>query len=202
MELGETIRRRRMCRDFTDEAVDGEVVDRLLDRARRAPSAGHSQGWAFLVLSGPSETGRFWQSTSDPDWLAAPDLPGLLKAPVIVIPLCSSSVYVARYSEPDKVAHGLTTAEAWPVPFWTVDISFATMLLLLGVVEEGLGAVFFGLQSREAIDAVRAEFGVPTSWEPIGAVALGHPAATGFGPVGSASRGRRPVEEIAHFGGW
>lgn len=191
-----------MHRDFSESPVDRAVVERLLDRARRGPSAGYSQGFAFVVLSGPAETGRFWSATSDPAWLAAPDLPGLLRAPVIVVALCSASVYVARYSEPDKVEHGLTTEEAWPVPFWTVDVSFATMLLLLGVVDEGLGAVFFGFRSTDAIDAFRTEFGVPGSWSPIGVVALGHPAGSGPGPMGSASRGRVSMDQIAHFGGW
>ena len=199
MELGEAIRRRRMCRDFADTAVPREVVDRLLDRARRAPSAGHSQGWAFLVVTDPS---RFWAATSDPSWRTSPESDGLMRAPVIVVPMCSPDVYVARYSEPDKVAHGLTTAEAWPVPFWIVDVSFATMLLLLGAVDEGLGALFFGFRSEESIGSFRRTFGVPASWTPIGAVALGWPAAGGSGPTGSAWRGRRSVDDIAHWDDW
>jgi nitroreductase len=190
-----------MCRNFLEEGVPHEVVDRLVDRARRAPSAGHSQGWAFLALSGPEETDRFWRVTSDPSWLDDPSSAGLRRAPVVIVPFCNPAVYVARYSEPDKVAHGLTTVESWPVPFWTVDVSFATMLLLLGVVEEGLGALFFGFQSRMAIDAVRGEFGVPPGWETIGAVALGWPAEN-WGPKGSAVRGRRPIEEVVHRGKW
>jgi nitroreductase len=199
MQLDEAIRRRRMCRNFSERLVPPDVVDRLLDRARRAPSAGHSQGWAFLVLEGPEQTSRFWTSTSDPDWLNDPGLPGLLKAPVVVVPLCSAAVYLARYSEPDKVAHGLTSAESWPAPFWTVDVSFATMLLLLGVVEEGLGALFFGLRGEPG--RLRAEFGIPDGWEAIGAVALGWPGDDP-GPAGSAARGRRPIGEVVHRGGW
>jgi nitroreductase len=202
MELDVAIRKRRMCRNFSSRPVDPEVVDRLLDRARRAPSAGHSQGWSFLVLEGPSQTRRFWEATSEPSWLAAPDppgLPGLLVAPVVVVPLCSTQVYLDRYSEPDKVAFGLTSASAWPAPFWTIDVSFATMLLLLGVVEEGLGALFFGL--RRPASVLRAEFGVPDEWEPIGAVALGWPADEG-GQSGSAWRGRRSLADVVHRGGW
>jgi nitroreductase len=203
MELDVAIRKRRMCRNFSARSVDSAVVDRLLDRARRAPSAGHSQGWSFLVLEGPEQTGRFWEATSEPSWLAAPDPPGLLAAPVVVVPLSSTQVYLDRYSEPDKVAFGLTSAPAWPAPFWTIDVSFATMLLLLGAVEEGLGALFFGL--RRPASVLRAEFGVPDEWEPIGAVALGWPAddepGSGAGS-GSAWRGRRPLAAVVHRGGW
>jgi nitroreductase len=201
MELDDAIRRRRMCRDFLAEGVPPPVVDRLIDHARRAPSAGHSQGWAFLALSGPDETGRFWSATSDRAWLDDPASAGLQRAPVVIVPLCCPAAYIARYSEPDKVDHGLTTVEAWPVPFWTVDVSFATMLLLLGVVEEGLAALFFGFKSRDAMDAMRFEFGVPPAWEPIGAVAVGWPAED-WGPRGSAYRGRKSVEGVIHRGGW
>lgn len=190
-----------MCRSFSDRPVDPAVVDRLLDRARRAPSAGHSQGWAFLVLDTEAQTRRFWEVMADRSWREDPASEGLRRAPVIVVPLCSRDVYTGRYSEPDKISQGLSTEEAWPVPLWTVDVSFATMLLLLGVVDEGLGALFFRWRSRPSIDAMRAEFGVPSSWEPIGAIALGWPARD-WGPRGSAGRGRRAVEEIVHRGGW
>lgn len=202
MELDEVIRRRRMCRNFSAEPLGRDVVDRLLDRARRVPSAGYSQGFGFVVLSDPADRERFWAATSDDEWRGSPEAAGLLRAPVIVVPVCSAEVYVARYSEPDKVAHGLTTEEAWPVPFWTVDVSFGTMLLLLGVVEEGLGALFFGFRSRSAIERFRSEFGVPPSWSPIGVVAIGRPAAEA-GPQGSAAtRPRLPLSAVVHHGGW
>jgi nitroreductase len=199
MELGDVLRRRRMCRNFEDRPVPRETVDRLLDRARRAPSAGHTQGWAFLVLEGRDQVDRFWRADADPEWLEDPTLPGVLRAPVVVVPLCSSGAYLERYSEPDKIEHGLTDEAAWPAPFWLVDVSFATMILLLGAVEEGLGALFFGLRGDPA--RLRGDFGIPDGWEPIGAVALGWPAAD-RGPVGSAVRGRRPLSEVVHRGGW
>ncbi len=105
---------------------------------------------------------------------------------MIVVPLLQPAAYLDRYSEPDKIAHGLTSADSWPAPFWTVDVAFATMLLLLGVVEEGLGALFFGL--RGGPERLRAEFGIPDGWEAIGAVALGWPADDP-GPIGSAAPG-------------
>ena len=50
MEFREVVRRRRMVRRYADEPVDPAVVDRMLEHAQRAPNAGFSQGWAFLVL--------------------------------------------------------------------------------------------------------------------------------------------------------
>lgn len=98
------VRRRRMYRSFTDRSVDPATVDALLDQARRAPSAGHTQGWAWLVLEGPEQTRRFWEADADPAWLAAPNHPGLLRAPVILVPWTNPAAYEARYGEPDKSA--------------------------------------------------------------------------------------------------
>jgi len=87
---------------------------------------------------------------------------------------------------------------AWPVPYWWVDGGMAVEHLLLGAVDAGLGACFFGLFQHEA--EALASLGVPDGWRALGTVALGHPAA---GPPGqSAGRGRRPLEEVLHRGGW
>lgn len=55
MEYSEVIRRRRMIRHYTDQALAPEVVERVLASALRAPSAGFSQGWAFLALTDPAD---------------------------------------------------------------------------------------------------------------------------------------------------
>jgi nitroreductase len=218
MELSEAIRGRRMCRSFTDEPVDPAVVDRLVDLARRAPSAGHTQGWAWLVLEGPELTARFWALDADPSWLAAPTHPGLLRAAVILIPFSSPAAYRDRYAEADKsrvrlpggTAPGAlartpaperagTGVDDWPIPWWDVDTSFAVMLLLLGAVDEGLGALFFALHGDPG--RLAAAFDVPNGWRPLGAVALGWPAPEGA-PSASAARGRRARHEVVHRGHW
>ncbi len=64
MEFQDVVRRRRMVRRFTDEPVDPRSVDRLLRNAVRAPNAGFTQGWAFVVLDTPDGVARFWSATS------------------------------------------------------------------------------------------------------------------------------------------
>ncbi len=81
VELSEVVRRRRMVRSYTDEPVDPTLVERALEHATRAPSAGFSQGWAFVVLDRPEDRRRFWAASTDdvdrPDrWLA-----GMMRAP-------------------------------------------------------------------------------------------------------------------------
>jgi len=199
MEFSEVLRHRRMVRSFDRRQLAPGVLDRLLDRATRAPSAGFTQGWAFVVLEGPEQTERFWRHTLPRHERAGFRWPRLLDAPVIVLPLSSRQAYLERYAEPDKAGAGLHDEEAWPVPYWDVDCGFATMLLLLAAVDEGLGALFFGIFRGE--DGLLAGLGVPPSCRPIGAVALGHPAGDDA-PSASLSRGRRPLHDVVHRGGW
>ena len=65
MEFRDVVRKRHMVRDYDpDRPVPPEVRERLLEHATRAPSAGFSQGWAFLVLETPEERDRFWTATT------------------------------------------------------------------------------------------------------------------------------------------
>jgi nitroreductase len=108
--------------------------------------------------------------------------------------------YLARYSEPDKIAFGLDRADAWPVPFWDTDTAMACMLLLLAAVDEGLGGWLFGIDRGES--ELRTELGVPDDRRLMGVVGLGYadPAEV---PKGSGSaRARRPLEEQVHRNGW
>jgi len=199
VELTGLIRRRRMVRAFTDEPVDAVVVDRLLDLARRAPSAGNTQGTAFLVLTGSSETGRYWEQTLAPERRASFRWPGLLAAPVLVVVWVSAETYAARYAEEDKAATGLGAGgEAWPVPYWYVDAGMAVENLLLAALDAGLGACFFGLFQHEP--AVRTAFGVPDGWRAVGTVALGHPVEDERGR--SSSRPRKRLDQVVHRGTW
>ena len=199
MELAEAVRRRRMVRNYTDEPVDPAVLARVLDAARRAPSAGHTQGLDLLVLEGPDQTARYWDVTLAPERRATFRWPGLLRAPVLILPCVDAGAYVARYGEADKAGTGLGEGVGrWAVPYWHVDGGMAAMLVLLAAVDEGLGALFFGLFDHEP--AVRAAFSIPESVQPIGAIALGHPAPDE--PGRSASRPRRPADAVVHRGTW
>ncbi|WP_278235443.1 nitroreductase family protein [Isoptericola sp. AK164] len=201
MEFRDVVRRRRMVRRFGPDPVDPAVVDRLVETAVRAPSAGFTQGWSFLVLTTAAERERFWAATTPPDsardmstWLA-----GMRTAPVLVVALASRDAYVGRYAEPDK---GWTDRDEarWPVPYWHVDAGMASLLMLQTAVDEGLGACFFGISAYQ-IAAFREAFGVPAEWAPTGVVAVGHPQAGGA--KGSPARRRRkPLDEVVHRGRW
>src|SRR6185437_5214725 len=95
------------------------------------------------------------------------------KAPLVIVPLSCKEIYLDRYAREDK---GWTDRDDahWPVPYWDIDTGFMAMLMLLAAVDEGLGALFFGI-FPELMDRFRERFGVPGQYVPIGAVAIGHP---------------------------
>ncbi|HVM40854.1 MAG TPA: nitroreductase family protein [Acidimicrobiia bacterium] len=198
MEFSEVVARRRMVRAFHDRPVDPAVVDRLLDLARRAPSAGFTQGTEFLVLEGPDQTAAYWDTTLPIERRATFPWPRLLDAPVLILPMSSRDAYLDRYAEPDK---GWTDRDPkrWPVPYWHVDAGFAVQTLLLAAVDAGLGALFFGI--FEGLPALREAFGIPEHFTPVGTVALGY-AADDDRPSASLKRGRRAFDEVVHRGRW
>ncbi|HVE47506.1 MAG TPA: nitroreductase family protein [Acidimicrobiales bacterium] len=199
MEFQDVVRRRRMVRNYQDRPLPPGALDRILDNARRAPSAGFTQGWAFLALEGREQTEIFWSHTFDPERRASFAHQGLFNAPALVVPLVSRQAHLDRYGEPDKATTGLADEEAWPVPYWDIDGAFATMLMLLTAVDAELGALFFGIFSGQS--ELLSALGVPKEYRPIGALAIGHPAP-GEKPSKSARRGRRGLEEVVHRGHW
>ena len=198
MEFQEVVSRRRMVRNFErDRPVPPDVLERILTNALHAPSAGFSQGWAFLVLEGHEETERFWSATwTDPERRAGFRWQGLFDAPVLIVPMSHKQAYLDRYAEPDK---GVVDKREsfWPVPYWDIDTGMASLLMLLTAVDAGLGALFFGV-FPEHLAGFRSAFDVPEAYTPIGAIALGYRAPDEPSP--SLRRGRRPVDEVVHRG--
>jgi nitroreductase len=185
-----------MVRTFLDRPVDAAVLDRILARGQRAPSAGYAQGFEFLVLEGPEQTGLFWNVTAGDQ----PVLEGVWAAPVLIVPCASKKAYLDRYAEEDKGWEDRDEGR-WPMPFWYIDAAFASMLILLSAVDEGLGALFFGL-FPPTLDPFRSAFGIPDEWEPIGVIAVGHPAPVDPVKSSAHTRPRRPLTEITHRGRW
>ncbi len=201
MELTAAIRARRMVRRFDDRSVDATLIDGLVDLAVRAPSAGNTQGWQLLVLEGQDDRDRFWGAVRDPAWedAAGSTRWHVRQAPVVIVPFADETAYLERYAQPDKAYSSLSSRGAWPAPYWLTDTAMATQNLLLGATDVGLGAVFFAI--THGLDAMRAAFDVPPRLVPIGAVALGWPAATQVRSP-SLARGRRPVADVVHRGGF
>jgi nitroreductase len=191
MEFQEVVRLRRMVRTFTDKPVPQAALDRILGNALRGPSAGFSQGQAFLVLTDAADRERFWAVAG------AAIAPSAQTAPLVIVPMSCKRVYLDRYAQPDK---GWTDKDEarWPVPFWHIDTGMAALLILQTAVDEGLGAVYFGIVP-EAVARFRSSFGVPDDHEPIGAIAIGYDAETEKRDLRSK---RRNLDDLVHYGQW
>jgi nitroreductase len=196
MEFQDVVRRRRMVRSYdSGRPVPADVIDRIVHNGLRAPSAGFSQGWGFLILDNPADVARFRAAVrpdSDPEgWFAAK-----VDAPLLIVPHSNKGAYLDRYARPDK---GFTDRSDawWPAPYWDIDTGFASLLMLLTAVDAGLGACFFGLPV-DRIDAYREAFGVPADFTPIGAISVGYSDE----PPRDLRDRRRPAADIVHRGRW
>ena len=177
VEFDEVVRRRRMVRSYDpDRPVPAEVVDRILEHAIRAPSAGFSQGWGFLVLAEPADRERFWTAATPPATVAGLVAgPACGAAPLIIVPLSNRSVYLDRYAEPDK---GWTDRDEAPLA--------GAVLAHRHRLRRAADAAHRGRRGARrvllrhpggAVPAFREAFGVPAEYTPIGALTVGYRAA-------------------------
>lgn len=200
MEFQDVVRHRKMVRNYATDAVDPTIIDRALHNATRAPNAGFSQGWAFLVLDRPEDVRAFWEATAEDidhpdDWLT-----GMMRAPVVILPCSSKAAYLDRYAQPDK---GWTDRDEarWPKPFWDMDTAMAALLILQTATDEGLASCFIGIPpDREA--AVRTAFAIPDDFDPVGVVTIGHHARDEGAAGSPRRRARKPIDDLVHRGRW
>lgn len=192
-----------MTRRFDSRPVEEPTLARILDPVARLPTAGFSQGVDVLVLTAQRARERFWASTSESAWRdSSPQAPGLLAAPVILVPIADPQAYLRRYGEPDKAATDLAgrLAADWTVPYWLVDASFAVLAILLAAEAEGLGALFFRLHGPPSL--LFAELEVPAGRAVIGAIALGHRRLDDRSSGSPTSRQRRDIAQMIHRDAW
>jgi nitroreductase len=191
-----------MVRHYRPEPVPPDVVERIVETVRRAPSAGYSQGQRLLVVTeetGRAEIARIMHASG---WAAPDDRePWLESAPVHVLVCTREDDYHERYRKPDKLYEGEEID--WPVPFWFVDAGAALMLLLLAAVDEGLAAGLSGVEG-EAAAQVRARFGIPDDVTVVVLVTIGRAAPDpGWSAVTSRrTQPRRAPEESVRWERW
>ena len=170
--LDSLLSRRRMVRKFRADAVPDTVVQRLLATATRAPSAGNLQPWAFVVVREAATRARLAHAAHGQTFVA--------EAPVAIVACADPSRARPRYG---------SRAERYAL----VDTAFASLLLLLAVVEEGLGACFVGAFEDSE---VRKALGLPPDVQPLAIIPVGRPAEP------PRRLRRRPVADVVHRERW
>ena len=187
-----------MVRNYSAEEVPEDRLVKVLEIARRAPSAGFSQGQSFVVVRDATTRSRIAEIVGEPAYVARHFDPWISQAPVHVVCCVSEKAYRDRYAEPDKATTGRAQGR-WPVPYWYVDGGCSLMLLLLAAVNEGWAAGFLGLEDK-GYQGLRDLLGIPAEVSPIGLVTIGLPASDRRS--GSLKRGWKPLEQVVHWESW
>lgn len=188
-----------MVRNYTDEAVDPEAVERIVHAAVKTPSAGFSQGQRFVVVTDEDARMAVARACGEELYTADGFDPWISRAPVHIVVCVDKREYLRRYSEPDKTgpAGEPSTESDWVVPFWWVDAGASMMAILYAAVDEGLAAGFLGAQ---AFDELHETLAIPEDVSIVGICTIGHPAPDRRS--GSLNRGWKPPADVVKRERW
>ena len=147
MDVFDVFHNRMSVRFYKDNPISDEVLSKVLDAARLAPSAGNVQPWHFIVVTD--------RRTLNDLGKAHPYGKMLFEAP-LCIAVCGD-----RNISPN---------------FWIQDCSAAAENLLLAATALDLGAVWLGVYPREnRVKAVRKILKIPDPIIPLNLISIGHP---------------------------
>jgi len=170
LDLFEAIKLRRSIRAFTEEEVSNEEVERLLEAARWAPSAGNIQPWEFVVVRESARKRRLAEAALDQSFIE--------EAPVVIV-VCA-----------DENRSGLGYGSRGVNLYCIQDTAAAVENMLLAACALGLGACWVGAfhegQAKEALS-------LPRGIRPVAIVPVGHPTGRSRPPY------KRPLNEIVHY---
>jgi nitroreductase len=154
MDFDEVVRKRKMIREYdVDRQIPNEIISKLIKNAHTAPSAGHTQVQEFIIVKDDSTKKRLRKAAVNQDYVE--------KAPVLIVVCSNTSRSVGQYGNRGKEFYSIT------------DGAFASMLILLTVVNEGVGACFVGAFDDSKVSEI---LGLPKDVKPIGIVCIGYPA--------------------------
>ncbi len=153
MDFWEIVKDRRSIRGYaTDKDVPPETVERLLEAAIAAPSAGNRQPWHFIVVRRPEMKRRLAEAAFGQGFVA--------QAPLVIVVCAVPEQSAARYGRRGSELYCLQ------------DTAAAVENILLGVTALGLGACWVGAFDEEA--AARA-LDLAGDMRPVAMVPIGHP---------------------------
>jgi nitroreductase len=185
-----------MVRHFSSDPVSKDVVDRMLELAQHAPSAGFSQGSAYIVVTNPELKKELARLQGEEDYKVGGFHGWISEAPVAIVACVSEKIYHDRYNESDKLDEEGKEIE-WPTPYWFFDIGAGCMIILLAAVDAGLSAAFTGVFD---VKGVRAFLGIPPQFHPVGVISVGKGQKDVKSP--SLKRGRRKFTDVVHYDRW
>jgi nitroreductase len=149
MNVYEAIKVRRSVRAYRDKPVPPEVLTRILDAARMAPSGGNRQPWKFVVVTDAETRKKMTEAANNQGFVA--------EAPVVI---------AAVGLDPDRIM-------SCGIPGDPVDVAIAIDHITLAAAEEGLGTCWIGSFSQAKVCRVLQ---IPASFKVIELLVLGYPA--------------------------
>ena len=154
MDFDEVVRKRKMIREYQqDSQIPTEIINKLLKNAHRSHSAGHTQVQGYIVVIDPITKKKLCQASLGQSQVE--------DASVLIIVCANTSRSVIRYGKRGTDFYSI------------IDGAFASMIILLSAVNEGIGASFIGAFEDNRIVKI---LGLPVHVKPIGIIALGYPA--------------------------
>jgi nitroreductase len=149
MNVYEAINARRSVRAYQDKPIPEDVLNRILEAARVAPSAKNRQEWKLVVVK-DKEMQKKMQEVAN-------NQPFVSQASVVIAAVGLTPNYAMRCD----------------VPADPVDVAIAIDHITLAAVEEGLGTCWIGSFFQ---DKAREVLGIPSSYKVIELLTLGYPA--------------------------
>jgi nitroreductase len=169
MELSEAIKGRRSIRVFKKQNVPEEIVEKLIDAANWAPSAGNIQPWEFVIVRKPAVKTRLAQAALNQEFVE--------EAPVVIVVCADEERSSMGYSFRGRTLYCIQ------------DTAAATQNILLTAYSLGLGACWIGaFDEDEAKEALNAPEGI----RPVAIIPVGYANEV------PSQRDRRPLSRIMH----
>ena len=149
MDFYDVIYARRSVRAFQPDLIPEDVLARILEATRRAPSACNLQPWRFLVLKSPASRALACDCYPRGVWLR--------QAPLIVVALGNPQMAWKR-------ANGSSVH--------AIDVSIAMEHLVLAATAEGLGSCWICAFDQNLL---HRQFSLTPEWEVIAMTPIGYP---------------------------
>ncbi|MFL6406201.1 MAG: nitroreductase family protein [Nitrososphaeraceae archaeon] len=155
MDFDEVVRRRKMIREYDSirQQIPDQLITKLIKNAHRAPSAGHTQVQEFIIVKDASTKKKLRKAAVNQEYVE--------NAPLLVVVCSNTSRSVGRYGSRGREFYSI------------VDGAFASMLILLSAVNEGIGACFVGAFEDNRVSEILQ---LPKDVKPIGIICIGYPA--------------------------
>ena len=170
MDVLEAIKGRRSIRAFKSQAVSTEMVERLIDAARWAPSAGNIQPWEFIIVRNPEIKRNLAKAALNQSFIE--------EAPVVIV-VCADEI---RSSQ----GYGFRGKTLYCIQ----DTAAATQNIHLAAYSLGLGTCWVGAFNEEE---ARKILEIPQGVRPVAIIPVGYPAEK------PPARNRRPLNQIIHY---